>query len=55
MRDYRKTAELVAVRTARRAGWDLAMKTVRVTLLEAGDTPLTGFSAAELVRQLGWD
>ena len=55
MREYRKTAELVAVRTARREGWDLALKTVRVTLLEAGDAPLTGFSAAELVRKIGWD
>lgn len=50
MRERRKTVDLMAVRNARRDGWELAMKTTRVTLMEAAE-----FKAAELVRKIGWD
>lgn len=51
-REWRRTAESRAVRRAKAEGREDAMRAVRVALLEAGDTPLTGFSAAQLVSGL---
>ena len=54
-REYRKTRESIAVKTARKEGREDAFRLVRVTLLECGDSPLTGFTAAELIRKTGLD
>jgi hypothetical protein len=54
-REWRKTALAISVRQAKREGKEEALQAVRVALLEAGDTPLNGFTAAELVRRIGWD
>ena len=55
MREWRKIAEPMAVRRARKEGKEEALHAVRVMLLQAGDNSLTGFSAADLVRQIGLD
>jgi hypothetical protein len=54
-REYRKTQISREVVKAKKEGYDEALRIVRVALLENGDMPLTGFTAAEFVRRLGLD
>lgn len=54
-RQYYKTRESLAVKGARKEGFEEGVRAARVVLLEAGDSSLTGFTAAELVRELGMD
>ena len=38
---------------AKREGREEALRLIRIALLEKGDVPMNGFSAAEIVRELG--
>lgn len=54
-REYRKTYEKLSIGNARRDGFAEGLKVARVAMLEAGDTQMTGFAAAEMVRKLSAD
>lgn len=55
MRWLRETSEPRNIAKARKEARADAFRIVRVTLLEVGDKPLTGFTAAELIRKMGLD
>ncbi len=55
MRWLREASEPRKLAQARKEGRVDAFRIVRISLLEVGDKPLTGFTAAELIRKLGLD
>jgi hypothetical protein len=55
MRTFRTISEGRKTAAAKHEGFLDALRVVRVSFLEAGDTKFDGFAAAEWVRKLGLD